>query len=83
MKNNLIEKRIYLCELYNLYYELLNDVIKRRFYEFYFNDLSLSEIADKEKVSRNAIHLSIKKGEKELLSYENKLKLFKKENKKK
>ena len=81
--NDLVEKRNYYCELYNLYSELLNDVTKNRFHQFYFEDLSLSEIAEKEKVSRNAIHLSIKKGEKELISYENKLKLFMKSKKEK
>ena len=81
MKNNIVEKKIYYCELFNLYSELLNNVTKERFHQFYFEDLSLSEIAEKENVSRNAIHLSIKKGEKELISYENKLKLFMKQKK--
>lgn len=76
MNNNLIKKRNYFCELFNLYSSLLNETTRNRFSLFYFDDLSLSEIAEKENVSRNAIFLSIKKGEKELISYENKLKLF-------
>ena len=81
MMNNLLDKRNYYCELYNLYSSLLNETTRNRFTLFYFDDLSLSEIAEKEKVSKNAVFLSIKKGEKELLSYENKLKLFSKNKK--
>ena len=81
MMSDLINKRNYYCELFNLYSSLLNETTRSRFSQFYFDDLSLSEIAEKENVSRNAIFLSIKKGEKELISYENKLKLFSKKNK--
>lgn len=81
MMNNLLDKRNYYCELYNLYSSLLNETTRNRFTLFYFDDLSLSEIAEKENVSKNAVFLSIKKGEKELLSYENKLKLFSKNKK--
>jgi len=81
MMNNLLDKRNYYCELYNLYSSLLNETTRNRFTQFYFDDLSLSEIAEKENVSKNAVFLSIKKGEKELLSYENKLKLFSKNKK--
>ena len=81
MMNNLLDKRNYYCELYNLYSSLLNETTRNRFTQFYFDDLSLSEIAEKENVSKNAVLLSIKKGEKELLSYENKLKLFSKNKK--
>lgn len=49
-------------------YEYLND--------YYFNDLSLNEIAENNKVSKNAIYDSIKKATMELEKYENTLNLI-------
>ena len=42
---------------------------------YYFEDLSLSEIADNKDVSRNAIFTLVKRVEKILIDYEDKLKL--------
>ena len=42
---------------------------------YYFEDLSLKEIADNQNVSRNAIFTLIKRVEKILLEYEEKLQL--------
>ena len=74
--SDVIKKKIYYSDLFNLYSNLLTKSTRDRLYLTYFEDLSLSEIAEKEGVSRNAIFLSIKKGEKELNLYENKLKLY-------
>ncbi len=46
---------------------------------FYDDDLSISEISQNEKVSRNAIFDSLSQGEKELDDYEEKMQLFKKQ----
>ena len=73
--------RVYLNDLYDLYNNLLNDHEKLIFEDYYQNDLSLSEIADNESVTRNAIHKSIKTTENKLLDYEDKLKLYDKKNK--
>ena len=59
-----------LCELYGKLltkkqYEFLND--------YYNNDLSLSEIAENNKITRQAVRDNIKKGEKKLFEYEEKL----------
>ena len=70
--------RIYLNELYDLYKELLSDKEKLVFEDYYQNDLSLSEIAENNSVTRNAVHKSVKTVENKLNDYENKLKLYKK-----
>ncbi len=73
--------RVYLNDLYDLYSILLNEHEKLIFEDYYQNDLSLSEIADNNNVTRNAIHKSIKTVENKLIDYENKLKLYEKKNK--
>ena len=70
--------RIYLNDLYDLYKELLRDKEKLLFEDYYQNDLSLSEIADNNKVTRNAVHKTLKNVENKLITYEDKLKLYKK-----
>ncbi|MDD3048734.1 MAG: HTH domain-containing protein [Bacilli bacterium] len=76
-----MEERTYLTILYDYYGELLNEKQKLYFEEYYFNNLSLSEISDNFKVSRNAIHKQIKTIEERLISYEEKLKLYSKNKK--
>ncbi len=51
-------------------YHLLND--------YYNNDLSLAEIAENEKITRQAVRDNLKKGERRLFDYEEKLKIMKK-----
>lgn len=51
-------------------YDLLND--------YYNNDLSLSEIAENEEITRQAVRDNLKKGEKGLFKYEEKLKFMEK-----
>lgn len=70
--------RIYLNNLYDLYQSLLNEKEKLVFEDYYQNDLSLSEIADNNSVTRNAIHKTLKNVENKLLTFEDKLKLYKK-----
>jgi hypothetical protein len=45
---------------------------------YYFHDLSMGEIAEEYKITRQAVHDIIKRSEEILLDYENNLKLFKK-----
>lgn len=73
--------RVYLNNLYDLYNKLLNDHERLIFEDYYHNDLSLSEIADNEGVTRNAIHKSLKTTESKLIDYEEKLNLYEKKNK--
>ena len=75
-----MEDIVYYNELYDLYGELLTDTQKKYFEDYYFHNLSFSEMADTYHVSRNAvfkqIHIVIDK----LNEYENKLHLLEKKN---
>ena len=70
--------RDYLIMLYDFYEELFNDRQREYFEEYYFNNLSLSEIGEKLSVSRNAIHKVIQGIEEKLNFYEEKLGLYQK-----
>lgn len=56
-----IEDKIALMELYDLYQGLLTEKQKGYFEAAYFDDSSISEIADEFDVSRNAVHDQLKK----------------------
>lgn len=75
-----MDKEIYLTSLYDYYSNLLTDKQKSYFEDYYFNNLSLAEIAENNKTSRNAIHKQIKDTENKLLGYEDKLELCRKYN---
>ena len=65
--------------LYDYYGELFTEQQKRCFEGYYFENLSLSEIADIEDKSRNAIHKMIKSVCNKLYEYEDKLKMYESE----
>jgi predicted DNA-binding protein YlxM (UPF0122 family) len=67
--------------LYDYYGELLSEIQREYFEEYYFDNLSLSEISENLSVSRNAIHKSLKNIESLLFDYEDKLKIYYKTNK--
>lgn len=73
-----MKKVIYFNELYDYYGTLLTSKQQKYYEDYYFNDLSLGEIADNENVSRNAIYNQLKKIEEKLEEYEEKLELNKK-----
>ena len=62
-------------ELYDYYEKLLTDKQREYFKKYYFDNLSLSEIAEIYKVSRNAISKELKVTKVKLREYEDKLKL--------
>lgn len=72
---------LHYVELFDYYGELFTDKQKEYFKDYYFNNLTLQEIAENNKVSRNAVHKNIKDITKKLEYYEDKLKLY--SNKKK
>ena len=76
-----MDKFIYLNELYDCYKELFTDKQREYFEEYYFNNLSLSEIAENYQVTRNAVHNELKLMENRLEELEKKLKLNEKKNK--
>ena len=73
-----MEDREYLIILYDYYGELLNDKQRKYFEEYYFDNLSLSEISENDGKSRNAVHKCIKSSSMKLYEYEDKLKLYEK-----
>ena len=74
----MIEKRDYIIILYDYYNELLNEKQKEYFEDYYFNNLSLSEISENLNISRNAVHKALKTVENKLIEYETKLNLYSK-----
>ncbi|MDR1782238.1 MAG: DNA-binding protein [Bacilli bacterium] len=70
---NNLEKITYYNELYDLYKNLLTSKQRMYFEMYYFDDLSLKEIADNFNVSRNAVHLNITKTIKHLIEFEDQL----------
>lgn len=70
-----MEEVIYFNELYDLYGMLLTDKQREYFENYYFNNLSLGEMADSYGVSRNAIHKQLKITTDKLQYYENNLML--------
>ncbi|MDD3241442.1 MAG: hypothetical protein PHQ64_01500 [Bacilli bacterium] len=76
-----MDKKIYLNQLYDYYSELFTNKQREYFENYYFDDLSLGEIAENNSISRNAVHLQIKSVEEKLFFYEEKLKLLEKKEK--
>ena len=74
----MMENRDKLIILYDYYGELLTDLQKEYFEDYYFSNLSLSEIAENNNISRNAVHNQLKVCTEKLENYEEVLKLFKK-----
>lgn len=68
---------IYISFLYDYYGVLLTEKQQEYFEDYYFNNLTLQEIADNNNVSKNAIHKSIKDINAKLEYYEEKLNLYK------
>ena len=70
-----MDNRIYYNDLYDYYANLLTETQKSYYEAYYFNNLSLTEIADNYNVSKNAISKTIKEVVNKLLYYEEVLKL--------
>lgn len=75
-----LEKREEVINLYDVYQDLLTDKQKSYFEEYYFDDLSIGEIAENHTVSRNAVFDQLKRVIGILKDYEAKLKLVDKVN---
>ncbi len=72
-----MEEYIYYNNLYDCYHKLLTDKQKNYFEDYYFSNLSLSEIAHNYNVSRNAVHKQLQIIIKKLIEYEEKLGIYK------
>ena len=78
MEDASLQKLEYKGLLYDFYGELLTQHQKSIYEDAVFNDLSLSEIADEQGISRQGVHDLIKRCDKILNEYENKLHLVEK-----
>ena len=67
----------YLNDLFDIYGELLTDKQKEYFKDYYFNNMSYGEIADKYNVSRNAIYKQLSSATDKLNELEDILKIYK------
>lgn len=70
-----MENELYLINLYDCYKNLLTKKQQEYFEDYYFNNLSLTEISENESVSRNAIHKQLKEVCLKLNDFEDKLKV--------
>ena len=68
-----MEKNVKVSMLCDLYGKLLTEKQYEFLNDYYNNDLSLSEIAENNNITRQAVRDIIKKGEKKLFEYEEKL----------
>ena len=71
-----MENILYYSNLYDYYGKLLTDTQIKYFEEYYFNNLSLQEIADIYEVSKNAISKTLIEITNKLDDYETKLQLY-------
>ena len=76
-----MDKTIYYNYLYDYYGSLLTERQRSYYEDYYFSNLSLSEIAENYDVSRNAVHNQLKIVIEKLDFYENNLKLYEKSKK--
>ena len=73
-----MEKKIEVSMLCQIYGKLLTEKQCEFIDDYYNNDLSLSEIAENNNITRQAVRDIIKKGENKLFEYEEKLLIMKK-----
>ena len=75
------EKNFIYSVLYDYYKELLKDNQANIIDLYYNQDYSLSEIAEDMSISRQGVHDALKRAEKSLTDFEDKIKLFYKNEK--
>lgn len=73
-----MSSRMYLIDLYDIYGDLLTIKQKEYFEDYYFDNLTLSEIGENNDVSRNAVHKQLKEAEEKLKHFEDILKIYEK-----
>ena len=73
-----MDRKVEISILLDTYGKLLTEKQYNLLYDYYNNDLSLSEIAENEHITRQAVRDNLKKGENKLFEYEEKLEIMKK-----
>lgn len=70
-----MEERMYLIDLYDYYHGLLTDKQREYFELYYFDNLTMDEIAEDMNVSKNAVSKSLLEVKEKIEEYESILKL--------
>lgn len=76
-----MDNYIYYVTLFDYYGSLLTEKQRQYFEDYYFENLSLSEISENLGISRNAVNKQIHKTIEKLEYYEKKLELYQKSEK--
>lgn len=71
-----MEQRVYLGIIYDYYKVLLTDKQCNYFEDYYFDNLTMEEISENYKISKNAVSKSLIETKEKLEDYENKLHLY-------
>ncbi len=76
--SKILEQFVEINQLYRFYYPLLTEK-QRNFIEYYYHqNYTLSEIAELERISRNAVHDQLKRTVNKLYDFEHKINLLEK-----
>lgn len=73
-----MDKNIEIGILYQYYKDLLSEKQSEAIEQYYIEDLSLTEIAENMDISKQAVSNNIKRAERDLLEFEEKLELYRK-----
>lgn len=76
-----MEQHLLYADLFDCYGKLLTGKQQSYFKAYYFDNLTLSEIAEEDGVSRNAVHKSLHDAVDKLNEYESQLQFYKKKKK--
>ena len=77
-KADILDERLRISELFDHYGMLLKEGQSKLLEAYVLEDLSLSEIAETEGISRQGVHDNLKRSIKQLEEFDNKLRLIKK-----
>ena len=70
-----MEERVYIISLYDYYGKLLTDKQQKYFEDYYFDNLTMEEIAENDNISKNAVSKQLINIKEKLNYYEDILKL--------
>lgn len=70
-----MEERVYIISLYDYYGKLLTEKQQKYFEDYYFDNLTMEEIAENDKISKNAVSKQLINIKEKLNYHENILKL--------
>lgn len=76
-----MENVLYLTDLYDYYSNLFTEKQKSYFEDYYFDNLTMEEIAENNNVSKNAISKTLIEVKEKLIEYESALHLYEKRKK--